>query len=1015
MQDLLQAAFCRANLYESLPVMSEGEEPGADVDVNLADGDSVTEEQNIYATFLKDADTMLYPGCKFSRLSFLVTLYHLKCLHGWTQESFTSLLGVLSTALPIEANLPKTYYEAKKIIHGLGLGYVKIHACPNDCMLFRVKTSDDMRWHDEGRTKDGKLRHPADGEAWRDFDARYPDFAADARNVRLGLASDGFNPFGNMSIKHSTWPVMLVPYNLPPWICMKESSLLLSMIIPGPESPGNDIDIYLQPLIDELLDLWGGVNTVDASSKKKFRLRAALLWTINDFPALAYLYGWSTSGRYGCPSCGPATKSFYLNKSKKMCYMGHRQWLLDGHIYRRQKRQFDGNVEAGTTPEKMSGTTVLKMLGGRAFVLGKKRCIAKIGKQKKGKNKQEEVESNKKHKRKRGENRNSNASSSKKEKKPEEWLKKRSVFFMLPYWEHNKLRHNLDVMHIEKNVCDNFIGTLLDIQSKSKDGLNARLDLVELGIRHDLHPVVDEEGKQTLPDAPFTMSREKKEIFCSVIQNIRTPDGYASNISRFFVRLKALVKNRAHPEGSIAEGYRLEECMTFCSRFLDGNTRFTRPSRNPEPSDKTKDMILFDSAGEPIGKETNVNQFDNQLLIQAHRYVLRHCDELEDFRKEFVDDQKRNSRASSNLSPSCIDKLINEHFADWLEQKIILGDGLGISKKVIALAAKPRRCGVRYSGYVINGFRFHTMSREAARLTQNSGVVNIADGGINYYGRLSDIIELSYGDYKVVLFKCDWYDVHHRAGLRKDEFGFTLVNFSRKIHTGENLDHDPFVFSSQVEQVFYIEDPKAKGWNFVNEVSMLMLKYDPQYASSIRTFYRYVKDKVTRSSRMDIKSLTQTYTSNTSLVAILITTITFAAALTLPGGYSTDVGNEGHPIMARKFAFQAFLISDTLAMCSSLGVAFICIIARWEDLEFLLHYRYVTKKLMWFAYMATTTAFATGLYTVLAPRLLWLAITICILMSLLPILTKLLGEWPILKLRFRLGQNFESQPLEMMV
>ncbi|WVZ89102.1 hypothetical protein U9M48_035555 [Paspalum notatum var. saurae] len=672
-----------------------------------------------------------------------------------------------------------------------------------------------MRWHDEGRTKDGKLRHPADGEAWRDFDARYPDFAADARNVRLGLASDGFNPFGNMSIKHSTWPVMLVPYNLPPWICMKESSLLLSMIIPGPESPGNDIDIYLQPLIDELLDLWGGVNTVDASSKKKFRLRAALLWTINDFPALAYLYGWSTNGRYGCPSCGPATKSFYLNKSKKMCYMGHRQWLLDGHIYRRQKRQFDGNVEAGTTPEKMSGTTILKMLEGRAFVLGKKRCIAKIGKQKKGKNKQEEVESSKKHKRKRGENRNSNAISSKKEKKPEEWLKKRSVFFMLPYWEHNKLRHNLDVMHIEKNVCDNFIGTLLDIQSKSKDGLNARLDLVELGIRHDLHPVVDEEGKQSLPDAPFTMSREKKEIFCSVIQNIRTPDGYASNISRFFVRLKALVKNRAHPEGSIAEGYRLEECMTFFSRFLDGNTRFTRPSRNPEPSDKTKDMTLFDSAGEPIGKETNVNQFDNQLLIQAHRYVLRHCDELEDFRKEFVDDQKRNSCASSNLSPSCIDKLINEHFADWLEQKIILGDGLGISKKVIALAAKPRRCGVRYSGYVINGFRFHTMSREAARLTQNSGVVNTADGGINYYGRLSDIIELSYGDYKVVLFKCDWYDVHHRAGLRKDEFGFTLVNFSRKIHTGEKLDHDPFVFSSQVDQVFYIEDPKAKGWNFV--------------------------------------------------------------------------------------------------------------------------------------------------------------------------------------------------------
>jgi uncharacterized membrane protein len=123
--------------------------------------------------------------------------------------------------------------------------------------------------------------------------------------------------------------------------------------------------------------------------------------------------------------------------------------------------------------------------------------------------------------------------------------------------------------------------------------------------------------------------------------------------------------------------------------------------------------------------------------------------------------------------------------------------------------------------------------------------------------------------------------------------------------------------------------------------------------------------------------------------------------------------NEGLPIMARKFAFKAFLIADTLAMCSSLVVAFVCIIAKWEDLEFLPHYRSFTKKLMWLAYMATTTAFATGLYTVLAPHLLWLAIMVCILTSLLPILTKLLGEWPILRLRFRLGWTYKSELLDM--
>ena len=95
------------------------------------------------------------------------------------------------------------------------------------------KTASDMKWHAEKRTNDGVLRHPVDALAWKAFDSQYPDFASNSRNVRLGLASDGFNPFGNMSTNYSTWPVILVPYNLPPWMCMKQSSLMLSLIIPG--------------------------------------------------------------------------------------------------------------------------------------------------------------------------------------------------------------------------------------------------------------------------------------------------------------------------------------------------------------------------------------------------------------------------------------------------------------------------------------------------------------------------------------------------------------------------------------------------------------------------------------------------------------------------------------------------------------------------------------------------------------------------------------------------------------
>ena len=120
-------------------------------------------------------------------------------------------------------------------------------------------SAEQMRWHDRDRVKDGKLRHPADTIAWKEFDVLYPVFASDPRNIRLALASDGFNPYHLMNTTYSTWPVVLIPYNLPPWVCMKPSSFILSVIIPGKSSPGINIDVYLQPLILELKLLWDGV------------------------------------------------------------------------------------------------------------------------------------------------------------------------------------------------------------------------------------------------------------------------------------------------------------------------------------------------------------------------------------------------------------------------------------------------------------------------------------------------------------------------------------------------------------------------------------------------------------------------------------------------------------------------------------------------------------------------------------------------------------------------------------
>ncbi|GLT67466.1 hypothetical protein SLA2020_397750 [Shorea laevis] len=92
-------------------------------------------------------------------------------------------------------------------------------------------------------------------------------------------------------------------------------------------------------------------------------------------------------------------------------------------------------------------------------------------------------------------------------------------------------------MHIEKNVMDNIIYTILDINGKSKDNYAARHDLQEIGLRPELHPFTNEKCKTYLPAACFTMSNVDKYNFLKVIKDVKVPDGYASNVSRC-VKLK---------------------------------------------------------------------------------------------------------------------------------------------------------------------------------------------------------------------------------------------------------------------------------------------------------------------------------------------------------------------------------------------------------------------------------------------------------------------------------------------
>ncbi|KAL4286637.1 hypothetical protein AHAS_Ahas19G0106100 [Arachis hypogaea] len=509
------------------------------------------EEAKKFYNLIDGASQELYPGCKkFSTLSFTIRLYLLKCLHGWSNASFTSLLELLKEAMP-EIKIPPSFHKTKAMIRDLGLDYKKIDACPNDCLLYRKelkdetqcrvcgtsrytenssdnsenqphnkgrpipvktlryfpiiprlqrlfmcsKTAASLRWHDEERVKDGTLKHPADGLAWKNFDEMNEDFAKESRNIRLGLSSDGFNPFRSMNISWSTWPVMLMVYNLPPWMCMKPEYCMLSLLIPGPQSPGKDIDVYLQPLMEDLKLLWEiGVETYDASKNETFQMRAALLWTINDFLAYAMLSGWSTKGKLACPCCNKNTSSLQLKHSRKTVYMDHRVFLPMDHPWRTNTRSFNGKQELRPPPPVIEGTEIFEMLQNVENVFGKKQSTSNSF--------------------------------------PWNW-KKRSIFFELPYWHKNLLRHNLDVMHIEKNILDSIIGTLLDIPGKTKDHLNARYDLKDLGIWKNLQPKEVNNGKRTkLAKACFSMTAAEKSIFCGVLKTTKLPDGSASNISR---------------------------------------------------------------------------------------------------------------------------------------------------------------------------------------------------------------------------------------------------------------------------------------------------------------------------------------------------------------------------------------------------------------------------------------------------------------------------------------------------
>ncbi|XP_048501793.2 uncharacterized protein LOC130589373 [Beta vulgaris subsp. vulgaris] len=449
----------------------------------LALSNSVEEEPNGEAMkffdLLKAAENPLYDGSKISVLEMASRITSLKCEYNLPHRCVDGFASLVNEAIPDNNHMEKTFYDTKKVLNGLELPHERIHACPRGCMLFwkgdahldkcsvcgsdRYKKtfkgkfipakvliyfpitprlqrlfatkniSQEMTWHADNPRVRGTLTHPSDSEAWKHFDKTFPDFAAEARNVRLGLCTDGFSPYGKFGGQYSCWPVILTPYNLPPSMCMKKPFMFLSLLVPGPKNPKGNLDTFMQPLVEELKQLWhNGATTYDVLRKQNFNLRAALLWTISDFPAYGMLSGWCTAGKKACPYCMDKSKTFWLEHGGKVTWFDcHRQFLPSDHPFRKNKTAFCKNrVENGVAPHIMSGEELWQCVKDLPKATDGPEALNRLKKDKKG------------------------------------WLKQ-DILWELPYWKDLILRNNLDVMHVEKNFFDQLINTVMDVKPKA--------------------------------------------------------------------------------------------------------------------------------------------------------------------------------------------------------------------------------------------------------------------------------------------------------------------------------------------------------------------------------------------------------------------------------------------------------------------------------------------------------------------------------------------------------------------
>ncbi|KAM3222023.1 hypothetical protein P3L10_021293 [Capsicum annuum] len=498
-----------------------------------------------------------------------------------------------------------------------------------------------MRWHAENDNKDEILRHPRDGELWKRFDTKYPEFTSDPRNVRLRLATDGFNSFGTMSTNYSIWPVILFPYNLPPWLFMKQSKFIFSMIILGPRT------------------------------NEMFKMRATLIRTVSDFSGLDILSDWNTHTGLVCPFYNFNAEPCRLRHSRKWCFIGHLRFLSRNHKFRLMRHRFDGNVEERTPPKKLSGSESLQQLKDINVTFGRQ---------------SEKVDENDECK--------LAAFVIPKNKKVAFLKTLKNISVPDGYSSNISRRINLDQKRIfgsKSNDCHilmqqllpiairnvlprQVVATLVEFSSLFRQLCLKSLSLVDLDKLQNQIVETLCHLEILFPPSFFTvMIHLTVHLVDEVKKGGQVHYRWMYFVERLLGHFKSLVGNKAQPEGSIAESYIVEEALTLYSRyFVEIESMLNRPKRvNDEPSQNEayEKSSMFPQQGKHVGGFI-AEPLTHLEKTQAHRYVLLNCVAV----KPFIEDYIKRSTRGRRLFATKVERRVSKEFHDWFSKRIINPD-----------------------------------------------------------------------------------------------------------------------------------------------------------------------------------------------------------------------------------------------------------------------------------------------------------------------------------------------------